>query len=296
VTPGRRPEERVLALAAYLHEHPRGVTRADIVEDVPGYGGGEEAVRRMLHRDLADLRDAFGIEVTFDERSQRYRLAPPFFTPAEREALVAAAALAAVEGLPTADPDPIGAAAGDDQVQVVLSVHPHVPVLRAAIARRRAVRFTYRGAAREVEPLALASAWGRWYLLGRQRPETVLRRFRLDRIEGGVVACGDERAFTVPDDLDAALSRAVDPNVWGEDPPVDAVVAVDRDHLDRFRREFAATITSHDPDRGEVTLTVRHRASLPVRLAAYRGHARLVAPVELVDEVRAWLLRLAGQP
>ncbi len=296
MTPGRRPEERILALAAYLHTHPGGVTRAEVAEDVPGYDGGDEAVRRMLHRDLGDLQEAFGIEVLFDERTQRYRLAPPFFTPAEREALVAAAALTAVEGLPTADPDPLGLAVGDEQAQVFVQVHRHVPALRAAIARRRPVRFTYRTTPREVEPLALASAWGRWYLIGRQRPEAALRRFRLDRIEGAVEPHGPEQAFAVPDDLDAAVHRAVDPNVWGDDPPVEAVVAVDPDHLDRFRREFAATITGVDPERHEVTLTVRHRASFPVRLAAYRGHARLVAPGELVDEVRDWLLSLAGQP
>lgn len=296
MTPARRPEERILALAAYLHAHPRGVTRAEITEDVPGYAGGDEAVRRMLHRDLDDLRQGFGIEVVYDEAQQGYRLQPPFFTPAEREALIAAAALMRVEGLGSSDLDPIGGAVEGEHVQVIVRVHALVPTLRAAIAARRAVRITYHGSAREVEPFALTCAWDRWYLIARQRPETALRRFRLDRITGDVVEVGEPGAFSLPGDLPVAIGHAVDPNAWGEDPPVDALVAVAPDHLERFRREFAATITHCDAERGEVRLTVRHRASFPVRLAAYRGRVRLLGPDELVTEVRAWFGALAEAP
>lgn len=296
MTPARRPEERILALAAYLHAHPQGVTRSEIAEDVPGYEGGDEATRRMLHRDLGDLLQGFGIEVVFDDTAGRYRLRPPFFTPAEREALIAATALMRVEGLRSSDLDPIGAAVDGEQVQVIVRVHELVPVLRAAIAARQAVRFTYHGTVREVEPFALACAWDRWYLIARQRPETDLRRFRLDRITGNLTEVGEPGGFTVPGDLSVAIGHAVDPNVWGEDPPVEALVAVAPDHLERFRRDFAATITDCDAQRSEVRLTVRHRASFPVRLAAYRGHARLLGPEELVAEVRAWFGALAEAP
>ncbi len=149
-----RPAERILRLAAYAHNVNRAITLDDIAADVPGYetaGGAAlvsgstewERVRKLVGRDIEDLRHHWGIHLAYDESEHHYTLRTPFFTGNERAALIAAAAAVDVEGVDVPVPrQALGSTVGDDATEIILRVHDLVAVFRAAIAspRRGAVR------------------------------------------------------------------------------------------------------------------------------------------------------------
>ena len=84
----------------------------------------------------------------------------------------------------------------------VRTAEPAFDALWSAVRDRAPVQFTYRTqgsgevAARSVEPWAVTSWHGRWYLTGYDRDRAAPRVFRLTRVESGVRRIG--RAGGVP--------------------------------------------------------------------------------------------------
>ena len=300
------PTERILNLAAYADGRGAPISLAAITADVPGYevdgplvaGTPEwETARKRLQRDLADLRDHWGIDLAYDPDADGYMLAPPFLDRDERTALIAAATIVMVEGVEAGEPGAIGSAVDDSVAQVVVRVHALVATLRAAIARRSTVCFSYDGATRRVEPWALGTWRNRWYLAARDTAHGELRRFRLDRVEPAnpTIAVDDGTdAFTVPDDFDVAAAFDLDPNSWGTDPQLHARVRVDADHVDAFLAELGGEIVARDAGAAVVELDVREYQSFRTRLLAFGGHARVESPPELVEVVTGHLRALVG--
>src|SRR4051794_24847401 len=102
---GTGPMERILRLAAFAGTRCGDGTEITLTDIVDGVGyvtaaardeHGElisetrewETVRKMVQRDLGDLREAWGIRLDYDGADHVYRLEPPCFTPAERQALI----------------------------------------------------------------------------------------------------------------------------------------------------------------------------------------------------------------
>jgi predicted DNA-binding transcriptional regulator YafY len=305
--------ERILALAAYLDRHRRDeVTLDDIYRDVPGYrpDGAPthlvkdsppwEAARKKLRRDLEDLRREWGIVVDYDEADGCYRIARPFFTAAERAALISAAGVVAVQGLHRGDAGAIGMHVDDRTSSVVIRVHALVADFRDAIATRTPLRFEHEGRVRVLEPWALGVWRNRWYVAGGDPAHGhEMRRFRLDRIETPpdgppLEAAGDPGSYTVPDWFDPEKAFDFDPNSWGHDAPLVARVRVGADHASAFCREFGGEIVARHADHVDVELVVRHYESFRNRLLGFRQHAVVQAPPELVDMVRAHLVAIAA--
>lgn len=311
---GAPPAERILRLAAYAaHECADGseITLTDIVDGV-GYptdaardehgqlisGTTEwETVRKMVQRDLADLHKFWGIRVEYDDVAHSYCLAPPFLTPEERRALLAAVATVAVQGAPDGEPGDLGATLDDRRALVVLRLHHLVATLRAAIGDRRAVKFGLYGATRHVQPYALGMWRNRWYLAGHDLDRGTLRRYRLDRVDPGeptIAVVGPEHTYEIPDDFDVDGAFDLDPNAWGQDPALLARVRVGIDHVDAFRSELGGEVVQSDGRTAVVELDVRHYQSFRDRLLAFRGSAVVLEPPELVAVVRDHLAALAG--
>lgn len=308
------PAERILRLAAYASDkarHHETITLTDIVDDVPGYecaaardehglivseGSEWETVRKRLTRDIADLREHWGIRLEYDDADHSYGLAPPFLTTAERRELVAAAGAVAIEGPPGAHPGDVGAAVDDSTALVVVRLHELVAELRDAMRARVAVSYRYEGRMRNVEPYALGMWRNRWYLAGRDRDADGLRRFRLDRIEddGGGPVTRTADTYEIAPEFDDEHAFDLDPNVWGPDPVVRARVRVGRDHVDAFLAELGGTVVAAEGDVAFVELDVREYRSFRTRLLAFRGAAVVLEPPELVAVVRDHLAQLAG--
>ncbi len=306
------PTERIFNLAAYLKQcGAEGSTLDELTRHVAGYdhelgrdamgrlttGTTEwETLRKALQRDLKDLRDVWGIDADFDERDHVYRLRPPFFTPKERAALIAAAATVDVEGLDDR-PGQIGAGVSDAVADVVIRVHTLVADLRDAIGTRSTVAFAHQGRRRTFQPYALGSWRGRWYAAGWDPELETMRRYRLDRIEtDGPLERIDAAPFDVLPWFDSDLAFELDPNAWGRDQLVRAQVAVDRDFRNAVVEEFGATVqeAALDGARDIVAFDVRHYESTRNRLLAFREHVRVLAPPVLVALMRDHLVAVAG--
>lgn len=304
---------RVLRLASYLKGRRSGrVTLEDICKNVPGYeahfdASGElahdatwEAVRKKLRRDLRLLDDAFGIECDYDDQSGSYVVRPPFFTGEERDVLVAAAALVRVDGIDDERLAALGTAVDEQGQRVMMRVHRHVLALREALAARRPVTFRYRGQERVFDPWAVGLWRDRWYTVGWVHDAGDRRVFRLDRIEERddgppIGSAGDAGSFDPPAQFDAEHALLLDPNVWGQDPPVDARVGVEHDWGQAFLTEFRGSRVESTCDRGAVVcVTVRHYESFRDRLLAFGEHAVLLEPEVLVSQLRVWLEAAAG--
>jgi hypothetical protein len=308
------PTERVLKLAAFAANrctNGAAITLTDIVDGV-GYPGdperdarGEivvnttawETLRKAVTRDVQDLRREWGIRLDYDAATHSYRLAPPFFTTAERRALLAAVGAVAVQGTPAGTPGELGATLDDRRALVVLRIHDLVAALREAIGERRAVTFVLAGLERHVLPYALGSWHNRWYLAAHDVDRDALRRYRLDRIDPGtptIALTGPVHAYDVPTDLDLDALFDLDPNSWGEDPVLHARVRVGIDHVDAFRGELGGKIEETADGSVVIGLEVRQYASFRTRLLAFRGSAVVLDPPELVAVVHDHLATLAA--
>ena len=306
--------ERILALAAYLDDHRRDeVTLDDIARDVPGYrddpAGPDlerhspewSAVRKKLQRDCIDLEEEWGIEVDYHEAEHHYRLAAPFLTARERAALISAAAVVSVEGLHDGESGAIGSQVDDRTSRVVVRVHGLVADFRDAIAGARPLRFAYEGRTRVLEPWALGVWRNHWYVAGGDPAlDGDMRRFRLDRIESPppgehLEPAGEPGSFTVPDWFDVDRAFDFDPNSWGHDEVLHARVRVASDHAPAFTQELGGDVVRRDAaDAVWIELPVRHYESFRNRLFAFRGHAVVEAPDELVVMVRDHLAAVAA--
>jgi hypothetical protein len=291
--------DRILRLAAYIDKR-REFTLEQATTDVEGYRTddkgqpkGHEAIRASFGRDLDVLRAEFGIEVRYDADRARYGLLAPFFMPAERRALIAAAGAVAItlEGEGDSDPEAIGAAVDDDRAEVFLTVTADALTLLEAQLARKPVRFTYKDKERHVEPWAVGTWRRHWYLVGNDRDGGPGRRFRVDRIGDLAVVDG---AFEVPAEFDSESAFDMDPNSWGQDPRVRVRIEVEPAFADRLADAVGGEVMSHSAPAAIVEVDNANRDALIDRLLEFGPRARVVAPTEVVEQVLMFVRAMAG--
>jgi proteasome accessory factor B len=299
--------ERLLNLTAALLTAPRPLTRDDIRERVPGYpDDGEATFRRAFERDKDSLRE-MGIPLRLAAvpgsdppvegyviRPDEYALRDPGLEPDELAAVHLASAAVELEGLQGTEamwklggaPTPADAPA----VAALPATAALVPLF-SAVAERRPVRFGYRGERRLVDPWRLTFSRGHWYLAGRDHDREAERRFRLDRMEGAV-ELGEPGSFERP-----ATAGGGPPMPWelGEEEPVPALVRIDADQagwaVDHLGDD---AVVEHLPDGSvEVRLPVRNRDAFRSFVLGFLGHAEVLEPPELREELVGWLRALA---
>ncbi len=293
---GSGPVERVVALAAYIVGRAGSPpTRAEIIADVPGYPEGDEANRKALRRDLADLAGHLGIEADYDSTDETYRLRRPFLTSQERRVLIAAATIAQVQGLGEPDPDDIGGGVDEYGRFVFITVPHRALALCEAIRSRTPVTFVYHGSRRTLYAYALGELSSHWYVTGLEQESGERRQFRVDRIEGDVSTSGEPGTYDVPDDFDApAAIRGVDPFRWGPDPKVSARVLIGSDHVQGFIGQYGGSEVDRVDGDAVVEVEVAHYDAFRWRLLSFGTHARVLSPPVLVDHVRSHLAAIAG--
>ena len=294
--------QRLLVMVPWLLDHPGvhveevaerfDVAPGDVLDDLdvlgycglPGYGGGD-LIEVSISGDRVAVRMAefFARPLAL---SVREGLALLMAARASRDSGILAEGHGPLESAIDKLTDHLGGPAG---LPVVLDIDAGgsdlLRRLMPAVADQRVVRITYRSASkeettvREVEPWALRSTGGAWYLQGYCRMAEDARAFRLDRIRDLEVS--DERAPDPPDepprppvyeptDADPVVVIDVGPeSAW----ITDHVVLSDREQLadGRLRLTFRAA-------------TLEWAASLLVRLGAT---ATVVTPDALRDVVRA---------
>ncbi len=304
------PLERVTNLLALLLEARAPMTLAQIANELAGqYPDGEVGRRGAFERDKSLLRsEGVPIEqqiLSGDQAGQtaysidrrRYELAALDLTADQRAALQLAVATVRLgtawgaEALWKLGGD--GAVEAPHDVSASLPSLESLPVLFAASTARATVRFDYRGRRREVDPYALLSREGFWYVVGHDRGAAAMRTFRVDRIDGDVEA-GAAGAFERPVDFDVATVFPDDPKLLGDgaagDPPT-AQVLVDAARARAVQRELGdAAVASRQPD-GSVTFEVPCRNELAFRswVLGLLEHAEVLGPPQVRAAFVAWL-------
>ena len=234
-----RKTERLVNLTIALLATKRYLTKSEIFRTVDGYEGSEDSKERMFERDKDDLRN-LGIEIevgSFDplfEDEAGYRIKPESYqfqlgeVNAQEITLLSLAAeawrgaslgLSALTAL-----NKLHAIGIESDTELLLGLAPafvmedeNLEIAISAITSRTALSFTYLNEelepqSRALEPFAVTSRYGHWYILGRDLDRDALRIFRLDRISGVLKAQGRPGSYEIPKDIDVsgAFSSSTD--------------------------------------------------------------------------------------
>lgn len=217
--------ERLVNLTIALLETRRPLPLSELQQKTGYYTGAEpDAARRMFERDKDDLRSMgvpietkpipYSDDIGYIINRQQYEMPDPTFTRDEITALALAQQQAAnpTVGLAFAkiaarapDPDSSATALGVP-VTIYDSLYPP-ELLTEVVREQRTIKFTYRPATHEpsvrtVDPYAIVRRRGNWYLIGHDHTRAGIRSYRVDRIDGTIVAVSEPNAFSVPDSLD----------------------------------------------------------------------------------------------
>ncbi len=301
------PLERATNLLALLLEARVPQTFEQITDALRAqYPEGTAALRGAFERDKALLREV-GVPIEQevlggDSAGQtayridraRYELTDLDLAPDERHALQLAVAAVrntdAQFGLLKLGGD----SGGPTTIVAELPQLPQLPALREAIAGRCEVSFGYQGSPRRLWPYGLLLREGFWYIIGHDIDRDALRTFRVDRIDGEVVA-GEQHAFTKPADFDP---RQVfpDPKEIGDPAAEKAVVRVDPARVPAALRDLGESAVVHRAADGSVEFHVAC-----ANLAAFRSwvlgmgtHAEVVGPPGARAAIAEWLREMAG--
>jgi proteasome accessory factor C len=301
----------------------RPLTARDIKSCVEGYSEmTDEAFARRFYSDRSELlalgiplrsqRDEFTGEELYTLRSEQYFL--PALELSDDELAALQTALFYLEGQ-FAYAEPLRLALQnlalgrpvlvEAPTESAVSVNvrgndysPDMPgwltKLDAAISKQRTVRFRYWAIGREVtertlNPYALFSDGGLWYVVGKDLDRDALRTFRVSRIQGDITfATRRERDFREDKDFDPSEFRGRPPWQVGETVG-EARIEVGADTAWWVERAFGR--------RGRLEDGVFHTEYADLRLLAswvlrQDGRARPLDPPELVAEAQRSLARI----
>lgn len=289
--------ERLLNLTAALLDTDQVLSAEELRRRIGGYPQARASFRRTFERDKEDLRK-MGIPLRVeavpgsDPPIDGYRILRSEYAgrdlrlePDELAALHLATSIVRLDGGETGLRKLGGASSSVEAAEV-----GHVPfddnlaTLIAAAAERRAVAFSYRGAAREVEPWRLSFSRGHWYLAGWDRLRDEQRLYRADRIAGAV---------ELLDDAVRPRGTPTDPNKlrgWelGDETPVTVRVAVDPDQA-AYLQHLVGEDSEPADESGVVTFEVRNREMFRSFILTFLDHAEVLEPQGARDDVVAWL-------
>jgi proteasome accessory factor B len=235
------PLERLINLVALLLEARRPLTFDDIRRVIPAYQQSDPAsAKRMFERDKDTLKevgipidlqptDPWEVEQGYRILKDQYYLPEVPFTSDEVWALFVAAH-APGEGDEAEQAFQKLSAGTETNVLTAMAERtaapgadpsgPHLGAAADAVARRKAIRFTYRptqgkAGRREVDPYSLVFRRGHWYLVGLDRTRGEIRSYRLSRMQPPIKEVGP--ASAPPDGFDA--SRHLEAGPWGLGEP-----------------------------------------------------------------------------
>jgi predicted DNA-binding transcriptional regulator YafY len=291
--------ERLTKLVATLLDVSQPLSLRQIVEQVDGYPPAFESARVKFMNDRAELRDE-GIEIDTigNGEDARYRIDPKKYylpdlglTEDEALALNLAASRVRLEGH---DPDEallkLDGFGVDGPALVALPSDPRLPVIWSAVRARAVLSFHYHDVDRDVAPYGLLCREGNWYIAGDDRTRPGRKIYRVDRIVGDVTV-GQAGAFERPADFDLETAMADEAYEYSGDEPVDVEVRLDRVMAGRPLGEVVST---GDDGSVVVRLRVSNRPAFRSWVLGLRGHARVLSPPAVVDDVTSWLRRIVA--
>lgn len=317
--------ERLLNLVIALLYTRRPLTKEQIRASVTPYAetASIEAFDRMFERDKDELRElgiplvAQPVDAYFDDEvgyridRREYDLPQIEFTREELTVLALAAKAweqASLAGPAAAAMRKLAAAGVERDDTSIVGLEPRVRTVeaafepvRTAVVAAHPITFRYRtggtgeARARRVQPWALASWHGRWYLTGYDVDRQAPRVFRLGRIQGKVAKDGAPGSYEIPAELDPITMIAASS---AEPTPLTARFLLRDGTGATLRRRAAAecdgepeveagaeTFGGIEPGWGVYELTFAGVEIAAGELAGYGPDARVLGPPELVTAV-----------
>jgi len=289
-------QERQINLVLSLLHTTTPLPLSRVRATVPGYDGGQDAVRQKFERDKRELRAA-GIEIRSvpieGDDQIGYRIDPTTFwlpdlglAEDEARALGLAAATLGFGGdgvsrvlLDVPPPTPAG----------TLASLPALPYLFRAIGGRCAVTFVHKGKERRVAPGALTRHADRWYLGAVDLAIGEPRHFRVDRITG-VPKVEAPGSAPLDEDVIASL-RAAKPWETGREGGRPVTVLVDASVAPSVQAELGAHAQVEPRAEGSIVVTVGWGLPGLARnwVLGQLHHAEVLDPPRVRDEVVEWL-------
>jgi predicted DNA-binding transcriptional regulator YafY len=307
--------ERLTNLLALLKETREPLTLRQILGALHAqYPEADQARRAAFERDKAALRD-IGVPIETEQilggpeagstrywiDRDRYELRDLDLDPDEMRALQVA--LAATRPGSRAGQDALwkvgaGLLDGGNAVSAVVPDDAALPILRAAVAERHAVRFRYKGLDREVDPWGLLLRSGLWYLIGFDHARDEQRTYRIDRRESDVEVLTDT-TFERPAGFDPAAVLFADPLQIGGDPeatPRTARVRIDAGPAAGVVAELGddRVLARHPDGAVDVSVPFVNADAFRTWLLGLLEHAEVLEPADLRADVVAWLTAAGG--
>ncbi|WP_328296110.1 WYL domain-containing protein [Kineococcus sp. NBC_00420] len=320
---GARRTERLLNLVIALSATRRWLTKEQIRTAVPQYADCATTVafERMFERDKEDLRelgvplDTGGEDPLFEDEAgyridrEAYALPEIRFTPGELAVLSLASRVwqqASLAGPATRALVKLRSLGVEPDESSLIGVEPRVRTaepafdpLYAATRDKTPVSFTYRRAGgepatRHVEPWAIVSWHGRWYLVGHDRDRADSRVFRLSRVASAVKRIGRAGSYDVPAGIDPR--EIVAGSIGPVRPPREARLLVTEGSGLALRRRARSVEVGAGESVGEdvVVVEVSDVEVSADEIAGYGADVLVLAPQDLRDAVVRRLRGAAG--
>lgn len=300
--------ERLTNLLALLLETIEPLSLVQIAAELgEQYPEGQTARRAAFERDKAALREIgvpieqeivpggeYAGQTRYWIDRERYELRD--LRLADDEARALQVAMAATRPGSTSGQEALwklgaGLLDGSAAVAAVLPDLPALPLLREAVAARRAVQFGYRDASRTVDPWGLLLRDGFWYLVGHDHDRGDRRTFRIDRIAGSVTLAGDQ-STPRPIDFDLQSALPDDPKLIGatDDVP-DARVWISASRAVSVVRELGdgRVATRHPDGSVEVDVPCANFPAFRSWVLGFLDEAEVLEPADARQHIIDWL-------
>jgi predicted DNA-binding transcriptional regulator YafY len=304
--------ERILNLVALLSESNAPLTLEDIAHKMRGqYPEKSEARRTSFERDKKSLRK-LGIPITtrtlagadagktaYSIDRTGYSLIDFGLTHDEMAALQQAAAMVQIgttwgkqavqwlggEITGAEAPTAVNVAVGSQQL----------PVVWEAVSLLKPLMFNYRGKSRLVHPYGLLARNGFWYLIGHDTTRDAQVTFRVDRIEGDVVA-GEANSFERPENFDLATAYMRDAKEFSDGGSEMAIVRVDHRVAPAVLRDLGeeALVARRSDGSIDVEVACGNVTAFESWLFAMVDRAVVISPAEVRTRVMQRLTEMAG--
>lgn len=285
---------RQASLLALLQRHQGGVvSRATITSSIEGYTGSDEAVRKMLQRDLDDLEKTCDLSVEYQGSGPRtgYKVQrSPLTLNLDSQDLAMLSFVAGTlgpEDRALLHVEALGASnAGPTGVIAPLRTHPLLALFIQAIEERREVSFSYSKSGglepqeRRVRPWKLMYRGG-WYLIGHCLDRMAERRFKLSRMIDQPTL-GEATGYDIPN----AIAGIAEP--WAAASEFTARISVDPGQVRAITRRLGGKLIDGGADKDDWPVTevpYGDSAALAGFLVGFGDAVRVLEPQELRQAV-----------
>ncbi len=310
--------ERLTNLLALLLETSEPLSLVQIASELDGqYPENERSRRAAFERDKSGLRQ-IGVPIETEvvgggpyagqtrywiDRAA-YELDELDLAPDEVRALQVAVAMARTGAGREAIWKLGGELAAErPPVSAVIPDRPELPAIRAAVAARSTIDFSYRGEERRLDPWGLLLRGGFWYVTGHDHARGERRTFRVDRIDpvdagGDAVTVGPPGSFERPVSFDPRTAFPADPKQIGHGTleSIDALVRIDARRAPAIERELGVERVRERGNDGSILVAVP-AANLPAFRSWILGlleHAVVEQPEQLRTHLVDWLSALVA--